>query len=318
MYACCRLAFVGAKSFLYPKLFSFFAGVMTRFRYSSLLVFALFISCSAVQSQRYDKTVLTGTRFDVDINGRIIVADGEKNVLRQYSREQSLLKEIGGTGWNDSQFDQPAGVWARNGIDVFVADFGNHRIQRFDRNLAFISSFSTRERSNPDERFGYPTDVAVSRLGDLFICDSENSRILKITGLSKVERTFGGFDAGKGRLRKPTQLEVGPDDNVYVQDGNRVVVFDSFGNFILNLGEGLFSTDVMIFADDAGIVVFEGTKLFFFDRGNRFVFEVPLATLLTEATPEIRAFVISRGTLYLLTTHGIVTAPDPREMHFEK
>ncbi|MDL1893369.1 hypothetical protein FBQ87_10850 [Sphingobacteriales bacterium CHB3] len=95
---------------------------MTRFRYSSLLVFALFISCSAVQSQRYDKTVLTGTRFDVDINGRIIVADGEKNVLRQYSREQSLLKEIGGTGWNDSQFDQPAGVAEAAGdVDAQIA-----------------------------------------------------------------------------------------------------------------------------------------------------------------------------------------------------
>ncbi|MBX2992788.1 MAG: NHL repeat-containing protein [Bacteroidetes bacterium] len=291
---------------------------MTRFRFSSLLLFALFVSCSAVQSQRSDKSILTGTRFDVDINGRIIVADGERNVLRQYSRERVFEKETGGTGWNEGQFDHPSGVWARNGIDVFVADYGNHRIQRFDRNLAFISSFSTRERSDPDERFGYPTDVAVSRLGDLFICDSENSRILKITGLSKVERTFGGFDAGKGRLRAPTQLEIGPDDNIYVRDGNRVVVFDNFGNFILNLGEGLFSTDVMIFADEAGIVILEGTKLYVFDRGNRFAFDMPLATLFSDATPEIRAFVISRGTLYFLTSQGIMTIPDPREMHFEK
>ncbi len=307
---------------------------MTRFCVSSLLVLALFVSsvrslqrspfgpsdcgvvlCEVVdQSQRADTSLLTGTRLDVDINGNIILVDSDRNTVRLFSKALTRTAEIGGSGWGDDQFDHPAGIWARNGIDIFVADYGNHRIQRFDRKLAFISSFSTRDRSNPDERFGYPTDVAVSRLGDLFICDSENSRILKVIGLSKIAKTFGGFDAGKGRLHKPNQLEIGPNDNVYVQDGKRVVVFDNFGNFIRVIGEGLFQTNVQIFSDEYGLTVLDNRKLFFFDINDRLVFDTQLDSLLKTQQSNVRAFVFSRGVGYFVTSQGILTATDPRAM----
>jgi DNA-binding beta-propeller fold protein YncE len=301
---------------------------MTRFPIISLITLSLFVACGiatcgAIQTQRPSLLTLSGTRFDMDINGNFFVVDRERNLLRKFSKEQSLEKEIGGTGWSDDQFDQPAGIWARDGIDIFVADFGNHRIQRFDRNLAFISSFSTRDRSNPDERFGYPTDVAISRLGDLFICDSENSRILKVVGLSKVERTFGGFDAGNGRLQKPRQVEIGPNDNVYVQDAvpdgrklesasrhkSRVVVFDSFGNFIRVLGEGVFTGDISICADENGVIILGDAKLFFFDKDDRPLQTIELASL--NVTQPI-AFIFTRGKGYFLTTAGLAVITDPR------
>lgn len=305
---------------------------MTRFCFSSLLALALFVSCGAVQSQRPDTTILSGTRFDVDLNGNLFVVESEKNVLRKFSKEHALQKEIGGTGWGDDQFDHPSGVWARNGIDVFVADYGNHRIQRFDRNLAFISSFSTRDRPNTDVRppdgrasFGYPTDVAISRLGDLFICDSENSRILKVVGQSQVQKAFGGFDAGKGRLRKPSRIEIGPNDNVYVLDampagrqGNRVVEFDNFGNFVRVIGEGLFQNAIHIFSDESGLIVLDDTKLFFFDRDDRLVLDVQFDSLLKIQQSNVRAFAFSRGVGYFLTSQGMLTAADPRVMQLHQ
>lgn len=295
--------------------------------FSRLAFLSLFFSCSAVPytpnspggvpPQAFDSLLITGTRLDVDINGTVVLVDGEKNTVRLLTKEMKQSAEIGGSGWGDDQFDRPAGVWARNGIDIFIADYGNHRIQRFDRKLAFISSFSTRERPNADERFGYPTDVAVSRLGDLFICDSENSRIVKVVGLSKIEKTFGGFDAGKGRLKKPNQLEIGPHDNIYVQDampdakqGSRVVVFDNFGNFIHIIGEGLFPVGVQIFADQSGLILLGDGKLFFFDENDRSVhtFELEQANIR-----DARSFVINRGIAYFLTDAGLVVAPDPRK-----
>lgn len=250
-----------------------------------------------------------GTRLDVDIHGTVTVVDGEKNVVRQYSRELVLLKEIGGSGWGGDQFDKPAGVWARNGIDIFVADYGNHRIQRFDRHLTLISSLFTRDREDPNERFGYPTDVALSRLGDLFICDMENSRVLKVSGLSKVERTFGGFGAGKGRLYKPNQLDIGPNDNVYVQDGRRVVVFDTFGNYVHAI-EGLFEQDPLMYADEKGLVVLDGKRFYVFDDNMRRLATVVLDTMLVRGTP--RAFALGRGDAFVLTADGITRIPDPR------
>jgi hypothetical protein len=173
-----------------------------------------------------------------------------------------------------------------------------------------VSSFSTRERTNADERFGYPTDVAVSRLGDLFICDSENGRILKVVGFSRIEKTFGGFDAGRGRLKKPGQIEIGPNDNVYVQDDARVVEFDNFGNFIREFGEEMFQGKPVLYADENGLGIVGKHLLQTFDKDDRPQKTVALDSLLREK--EVRSFAFHRGTMYVLTDGGIITAPDPR------
>ncbi len=258
---------------------------------------------------------MNGNQFDVDAYGNIVVLDTDHNVVRLYSKERVLLREIGGSGWENDQFDRPAGLWARNGIDIFVADYGNHRIQRFDRKLNFISSFSTRESSNPDERFGYPTDVALSRLGDLYICDSENSRIIKVNRFNKVERSFGGFDAGKGRLHRPTRLHLGPKDFVYVLDGNRIVVFDSFGNYIHDL-EAL-TKPASFYADSDGIVVLDENGLYCFDYEERSVRSIPIGAI-TERPDDVRSITISRGLLYIMTDSGLTILPDPCSVEGQK
>jgi hypothetical protein len=276
-----------------------------------LVSILLCISCGANQSLRdVENASPPGSSFDVDINGGIVVADDSRNIVQLLSSDHSVLAGIGGAGWDNNQFDRPLGVWARNGIDIFIADYGNHRIQRFDRKLAFISSFSTRERTNPDERFGYPTDVAISRLGDLFICDGENSRILKVVGFSKIEKTFGGLDAGKGRLRKPGQIEIGPNDNVYVQDDSRIVEFDNFGNFIREIGGEMFRATPLLYADEHGLGVFGEGKLYVFNRDDQLQKTVGLDSLLHEK--KVQALAFSRGAMYLLTDRGIIETPDPR------
>ncbi len=253
-----------------------------------------------------------GTRLDVDISGNVYSVDASKNVLRLYGRNYALLHEVGGPGWGDGQFDHPAGLWARNGIDVFVADYGNHRIERFDRQLNFVASFSTRDSDDPDVRFGYPTDVALSRLGDLFLCDGENSRIVKVNGFSTVERTFGGFGAGKGRLNAPRMVDVGPGDNVYVLDGSRVVIFDNFGNFIRELPGELFRKPEYLYADQSGVLVLDDSTLYCFDGQDRPQAAVTTRELLGDRTGAVRSFAASGDSLYVLTDSGLSVVRDPR------
>ena len=162
-----------------------------------LIPFLLLASVRFVVTQEQQTT--SRGQLDVDIYGNIYILNTDRNTLKLFAKDRSLKREVGGSGWENDQFDRPSGLWARNGIDVFVADYGNHRIQRFDRHLSYVSTLYARENPDPDERFGYPTDVAVSRLGDLFICDSENSRIVKVNRFTQVERTFGGFSAGNYR-----------------------------------------------------------------------------------------------------------------------
>jgi len=255
---------------------------------------------------------ITGDRVDVDINGGILVISTDRNLLRLFTLDLTLQKEVGGAGWGNDQFDKPRGIWARNGIDVFVADYGNHRIQRFDRGLNYISTFSSRESANPDTWFGYPRDVAVSRLGDLFICDGENARVVKVNRFSEVERSFGGFDAGAGRLFHPSELEVGPEDRVYVLDKARVMVFDNFGNFVHELLPGLFWAPQTLFADNDGLVIVDADTLYCFDVDERPARVIALTSLGVAQGVKIHSLVCSGNEMFLLTSIGLQRIPDPR------
>jgi hypothetical protein len=253
---------------------------------------------------------VSGTSFDIDIGGRVAVIDRSSAKLKILSGTGTMLQEMGGTGWSQDQFDRPAGVWARNGIDIFVADEFNHRIQRFDRSLNFVSTLSTRESDNPDERFGYPRGVTVSRHGELYILDGENIRVLKINRVNQFERAFGGFDAGAGRLTHPRQIAVGPRDRIYVLDGTRVVVFDSFGNFIGLLPVADDAAPTALFADDNGILIAGRHSLLWFNGDEQVAGTTPVpetgngaSTILSCAYREKEA--------YLLTEHGMVTVSAP-------
>lgn len=258
-------------------------------------------------------STIRGTSISVDIYGNMFVLDSESSTLRMYSRDRVLLHEVGGQGWENDQFDRPAGIWARNGIDVYVADYGNHRIQRYDRTLTFVSSLSTRDNGDPDKRFGYPSDVSLSRTGDLFICDTENSRVLKYNTLSGASLAFGGFGAGQGRLLQPTQARVGPRDDIYVLDPPRVVVFDNFGNYLQELSPGVFTDPTAIFADEQGVAVLDSTTVYFYDQDNRPGPILHLQPILAPEPVHIHAIAVNNGILYLLAESGLYTVADPRK-----
>jgi DNA-binding beta-propeller fold protein YncE len=210
------------------------------------------------------------------MTGIMTVVDNRACTVSQFSQNGKLLREIGGQGWGNDQFDRPAGVWAKNGIDVFVADYGNHRIQRFDNALAYVSTLSTRDNSDPDKRFGYPTAVTLSRLGELFICDGENSRIAKVGSSNQVDLTFGGYGAGAGRLNRPLQIDCGPNDDLYVLDPPRIVMFDAFGNYLGDLAAGAIAHPLALCATQNAVIVIDSVSVFFFDAQQHLSAQVPL------------------------------------------
>lgn len=254
------------------------------------------------------QTAAMGTALDVDLYGNIYLLDGDKSTLTLLDRTLATVAVIGQPGWDNGRFDRPAAVWARNGIDVFVADYGNHRIQRFDRQLAFVSSLSTRESDNPDVRFGYPTDVALSRLGDLFVCDGENQRVLRINRLSEVERVIGGFDAGEGKLERPTKIGLGPDDDLFVLDGERILVFDAFGNFLARLYDSMWKAPSALYADADRVIVADGGELYCFGPERQLLAQMKPGENPTGAIRGIGSF---GGKMYLLGERGLSILPDP-------
>jgi len=204
--------------------------------------------------------------FSTDPLGYIYVVDEGTHEIIKLSLKEKKTVRTGGFGWSGEGMDKPSDIITPNGLDVYVSDYGNHRILRFDRNLNIVSTLPPENQEELSGRlFGYPRSVDLSRFGDLLISDGENGRIVKYNGSGEFERSFGGIDAGKGRLLMPKRVRISNRDRVYVQDVGRIVIFDIFGNYLQTISEGLsekFQTftlyrDTLYALDSSGVCLYD-------------------------------------------------------------
>lgn len=212
-------------------------------RYTGFIISFIIFLTSASFAQNYVLQKEIGkfknaSAFYMNEAGIIYVTDSNTDEVYKLDTLGKVLKYTGGYGWNSGEFDNPVNIFA-TALDVYVCDKNNNRIQRFDKDLNYVSQIYTRESDNQEERFGYPLSVATSNQGDLFILDSENRRIIKFDLLGNFISNFGGFDAGAYALSNPLCFAISKQNNIYVIDGKRLVVFDQYGN-----GVAKFNTDL--------------------------------------------------------------------------
>jgi DNA-binding beta-propeller fold protein YncE len=210
-------------------------------RFYITLVISLLIAYSAFsQTFRYNYSIgkfKNASAFTITAAGIIYVSDAASDEVYKLDTLGNYLRDVGGYGWDEGAFDQPVDVFA-NPLSVYVSDKNNNRIQKFDKDLNFISLLYTRESDNPAERFGYPLSAVTSNQGDLFILDSENKRILKFDLFGHFIMNFGGFDSGNYALVNPEKMVVSPSNSLFVLDGKKIVVFDQYGNGVTELQTG--------------------------------------------------------------------------------
>src|SRR6266571_4521585 len=90
----------------------------------------------------------------------------------------SYLLQWGTPGSGDGQFNGPAGVAVDASGNVYVADYGNHRVQKFTDTGTFLTQWGG--------QFNGPTGVAVDASGNVYVGDTgnggiHNNRIQKFT-----------------------------------------------------------------------------------------------------------------------------------------
>lgn len=170
--------------------------------------------------------------FSIDKEENIYLLSSQENALIKIDRQGKVLKRIGGLGWGTLNFDKPIAVDISDGLNVFVSDFYNNRIQRFNKNLEYINTLSPTAEENTAHQFRYPTQIGVDRFSNLFVYDSENGRFLKYNSNNKVERIFGGYESGEARLFNPIKLVIDKKNNLYILDNNKINIYDNWGTFL--------------------------------------------------------------------------------------
>jgi DNA-binding beta-propeller fold protein YncE len=147
-----------------------------------------------------------------------------------------FLGEWGGTGSGDGQFENPTSVATDNLNNVYVADSGNNRIQKFTELGAFVAKWGS-AGSGPGQ-FSTPVGVATDVDGNVYVVDKGNFRIEKFSPNGDFLAQWGSHGGGSGQFEAPTAIAVDPTGNVFVADAgaNRIDKFDPTGKAVGSWG----------------------------------------------------------------------------------
>ena len=139
---------------------------------------------------------------------------------------------VGTYGSKPLEFITPAGM-AISPItgQIYVADYGNHRVQVLNPDLTFSRSFGSEGSANG--QFKSPCDIAIDRQGLVYVADSCNHRIQKFSSDGKFVDQFGAKGSGPGQLNTPVgiTIDTAATGLVYVSEyrNNRISIFTSDG-----------------------------------------------------------------------------------------
>jgi DNA-binding beta-propeller fold protein YncE len=178
----------------------------------------------------------------VDAHGNIYVADSTVNLVRQITAAgvvSTYAGNLGGLGYKDgttglggtARFNNPHNIALGPSGIIYVADETNDVIRQIadgqTTTLAgSIGSVGSADGAGTSAQFDQPFGMAVDSHGNLFVADSANDTIRKITPAGVVS-TFAGTAGSSGsadgqgaaaRFNSPMGLAIDSTDNLYVAD----------------------------------------------------------------------------------------------------
>ena len=177
-------------------------------------------------------------KFDSSANGNTFLRMWGRGVDDGSPTFQTCTSSCqgGSSGTGDGQLDNPVGLATDSSGNLYVADSGNDRIQKFDSSGTFLrtwgwgvddgsSSFQTCTSScqagssgTGDGQFASPDDVAVDSSGNVYVTDSGNNRIQMFSSSGAFLTKWGSSGSGNGQFDSPVGVAADSTGNIYVAD----------------------------------------------------------------------------------------------------
>lgn len=173
--------------------------------------------------------------------GDVFVADWENFVVRRISPAGVVTTFAGTAGASGSldgtgaaaRFSNPNGLVIDAAGNLFLADWGNHTVRRITP-AGVVSTLAgtpgalgSADGTGAAARFYHPTGVAVDSAGNVYVSDTPNHTIRRITPAGVVTTLAGqagaaGHTDGSGsaaRLNQPAWLSLSPSGDLFFTSG---------------------------------------------------------------------------------------------------
>jgi sugar lactone lactonase YvrE len=195
--------------------------------------------------------------------------------------------KIGGVkGTGLGEFSNPLGVTVDNNGNVYVADCGNNRIQKLSISSNTWSQWGKIGGASGTGlgEFDGPSSVAVDSSGNMYVAESHNWRIQKLTASTNtwsVVTSKVGY--GLGEFEGPGNVAIDSNDNLYVVDigNNRIQKLNVTTNTWSQLGGkegGVSGKGLGEFNIPEGITVDSSGNVYVADMGNNRIQKLNVAT----------------------------------------
>ena len=170
-------------------------------------------------------------------NGDIYVGSGDGciYVFDQTGQRKNTI-HVGSSGSGDGQFSYPNGISIKGDV-LYVADTGNHRVQKLTSSGKFLHKFG--QLGSGQGQFIEPLAVIIDSNNKLIVSDCGNRSIQIFNENGGWLLTINGKGSGNHSFQSPFGLTLDPQGNIHVAacGSNTIKVFTKEGVYVRMYGD---------------------------------------------------------------------------------
>jgi len=206
--------------------------------------------------------------FGTNVNKTKVEAGGTEAEKNLCTAASGNVCQAATAGSLPGQLKAPKGIAITSGGNVWVADTGNNRIQKFSPSGAVLNTNSG-EGTEPG-KLKEPQAITVAPDGSIWVADTGNNRIEQWNSSLTFLRAVGKEGTGGGEFKAPSAIEADSSGNIWVADrtNNRVEEFDAYGTYLGQFGSAGGGSGQFAMSSPIGLTVDAKGSIWVTDPGH--------------------------------------------------